>query len=588
MALTDFITLTGPGNAFYQGDEVALRAQAQLTTLYNVLAARPTSVGGNLSGQDLGTFNAMNPLGPGVYEFNSSAQLTGTLVLDGLNDPDSVFVFKIGSTLTTASGANVVLLNGATGDNVFFQVGSTATLDTSTTFNGQIVALTAINLLTSTTVPCGAVLARNAAVTLDTNTIGICVVEGVAGEIDDILEDAETPPSDTAQDVADALEDYIAQYGPLPPGFAILAALLTPEELADALEQLAGQIGGSVAPVVRDSTDGFLTLVTGGRGGPGMAIAPMNPNQGQGNTVSALGYWPAPGTQFGAFNALSGDPGAAGSTTNFWLAGHGGMSLVEGDDDAGIHDRSAIDFGLAGGFDVHSGPAVIGVAAGWGSTRFELSDDLSSGSSDALQGAIHARVDGEAFYLKGGLAAAGLAITTDRIVTIAGEDHLHAEFNAVDFGAQAEAGYRLGILTPYVGVSGNAFFAPAYSETATEGVSTFALDYDAQTVLSARTEIGARLDWSTQFANGASLSLATGAAWAHDFRSDNSIGASLQALQGSSLTISGADTARDSLLLDAGVEIAFDGGLAIGGSLDGEFSENAQAYGGSLALSYAW
>src|ERR1700685_462030 len=98
----------------------------------------------NLSGQNLGG----ETLIAGVYCFNSSAQLTGTLTLNGQGNPNAVWVFQIASTLTTASNAGVVLINGAQNFNVFWQVGSSATVGTGTTFIGNILALASITLTT--------------------------------------------------------------------------------------------------------------------------------------------------------------------------------------------------------------------------------------------------------------------------------------------------------------------------------------------------------------------------------------------------------------------------------------------------------
>jgi len=149
--------------ALHLGDAVALQAQTDLTTAYNTLAGLPCDV--DLSGTDLGGLT----LAPGVYCFSSSAQLTGALVLDAENLVDPLFVFKIGSTLTTASNASVSFINGTT-CNVYWQVGSSATIGTNTSFAGNIVALTSITMNTGASLS-GRALARNGAVTLDTNTV---------------------------------------------------------------------------------------------------------------------------------------------------------------------------------------------------------------------------------------------------------------------------------------------------------------------------------------------------------------------------------------------------------------------------------
>jgi hypothetical protein len=109
-------------------------------------------------------------LAPGVYNSASSIGLSGALTLNGGGNPNAIFVFQAGSTLTTGSASQINLINGAQSCNVFWQVGSSATLGTGSTFRGTIIALTSITVTTGVTVD-GRVLARNGAVTLDTDTI---------------------------------------------------------------------------------------------------------------------------------------------------------------------------------------------------------------------------------------------------------------------------------------------------------------------------------------------------------------------------------------------------------------------------------
>jgi hypothetical protein len=152
----------------HAGDPAAAQAQSDLTTTYNQLASMACTT--DLTGQDLGG----KTLTPGVYCFSTSAQLTGTLTLDGQGNSNAIFVFKMGSTLTTATASSVVLIDGASSCGVFWQVGSSATLGTGTALAGTVIALTSITLNTSASVS-GRLLARNGAVTLDDNHVALCV-----------------------------------------------------------------------------------------------------------------------------------------------------------------------------------------------------------------------------------------------------------------------------------------------------------------------------------------------------------------------------------------------------------------------------
>ena len=157
----------------YPGTAVATEAEADALTAYNLLRSSIYAVTQDLTGQDLGGLT----LTPGVYTFNSSAQLTGLLTLDLVGDPNSLFIFRIGSTLTTASSSSVATIHGTRGDNVYWLVGSSATLGTDSGFQGNIVADQSITLTTGANIANGSALALNGAVTLDTNNVSDSVPE---------------------------------------------------------------------------------------------------------------------------------------------------------------------------------------------------------------------------------------------------------------------------------------------------------------------------------------------------------------------------------------------------------------------------
>ncbi len=204
------------GGTIHAADAVALQAQNDVTTAYNALVSQICTA--DLTGQNLGGMT----LTPGVYCFSSSAQLTGTLTLNALGNANAVFIFKIGSTLTTASNASVVVTNGGLNCNTYWQVGTSATVGTGTTFAGNILALTSITLTTGARV-FGRTLARNGAVTLDTNTVdrSACVVLAGPGGCPVITIAPATLPAATVG-VA-FTQAFTASGGTAPYTFAVIA-----------------------------------------------------------------------------------------------------------------------------------------------------------------------------------------------------------------------------------------------------------------------------------------------------------------------------------------------------------------------------
>lgn len=172
-AITGFPPGTATGTT-HAADAVALQAQNDVTTQYNALAAAACSA--DLTGQDLGG----QTLTPGTYCFSSSAQLTGTLTLNAQGNANAAFIFKTGSTLTTASASSVVLINGGNPCGVAWQIGSSATLGTTTSFIGNLIALQSITLNTGANI-IGRALARNGAVTLDTNNVSFATCTAGGG-----------------------------------------------------------------------------------------------------------------------------------------------------------------------------------------------------------------------------------------------------------------------------------------------------------------------------------------------------------------------------------------------------------------------
>jgi hypothetical protein len=164
-AITGFPPGTVVNGAIHTNDASAIAAEAALAIAYNDAAGR--TVGAITKAGDLGG----QTLTPGLYKSTSSLAITtGNLTLDAQGDPNAVFIFQMASTLTTGSSIQVILSGSANPANIFWQVGSSATLGTTSVFEGNILALTSITLTTGATLN-GRALAENGAVTLDSNPV---------------------------------------------------------------------------------------------------------------------------------------------------------------------------------------------------------------------------------------------------------------------------------------------------------------------------------------------------------------------------------------------------------------------------------
>jgi uncharacterized protein with beta-barrel porin domain len=570
------VAITGfpPGlvnGTIHAADAVAAQAQADNTAAFNALAARPITT--NLTGQNLGGMT----LTAGVYGFNTSAQLTGVLTLNGQGNANSVFVFNIGSTLTTASASSVLFINSAQGANLYFVVGSSATLGTNTLFAGNILALSSITLTTGASINCGSALAQNGAVTLDTNNITVCQAAAP------VVPAPPTPPPGNAGAVADTIAAFIANGGTLPPAFLNLLNFLTPAQLADAFAQLSGEAGTGVAPAGVQAMNSFLSLVTN----PFDNNRPFNEN---------------PATPAMIRKALPfGGPAPDPRRWGIWAAGYGGQGNAAGDaTGAGSHDRSVKNFGYATGLDYRVTPfTMVGFALAGGGTSYGLAEGFGSGHSDMFQAAVYTSTRIQAAYVSAAAAYAWHRVSSDRYLTLAGTDHLRADFSANSIGGRIEGGYRFAIpnllgwpgqsgFTPYAAGQVQSFRTPSYSEFAVGGSPIFALTYDARTTTTVRSELGAWSDWSVRIDYGTTLVLRSRAAWAHDEWSKPDMTASFQALPGSSFVVTGAAPATDLLLASSSAEIWFANGFSAATRVEGEFAERSQKYAVSGRLRYVW
>jgi outer membrane autotransporter protein len=575
------------------GDGPTITAQNSLTTAYNNLAGRPTTV--NLSGQDLGGLTLV----PGVYNFGSSAQLTGTLTLNGLNNPNSVFIFNIGSTLTTASASAISLINMAQGANVFWRVGSSATLGTSTSFAGDILALTSITLVTSASITCGAAWARNGAVTLDTNKISLCaLISGAPGAPGGVvlgptgfpLFTSLLPSSASVNDfsVATGLDSAIGSGVTVPLSFLNLFNL-TPSELANALTQLSGEAGTGAQESGFRMMNSFLSLLAN----PFAENRGLAPERPRPPLVYKAPIYKAPAAP---------EP----RRWSVWGAAYGGGGNINGDPNGvGSNNLTTRDFGFATGLDYRVAPdTAVGFALAGGGTSWGLAAGLGGGRSDVFQAGLYGLQQYGAAYLSGALAYGSYWANTSRTLTFAGSDTLSASYNAQSFGGRLEGGYRLtpwapfsvmpfsvipfGVI-PYAAVQAESFRTPGYSESGSLGApDPFALSYAAQTATLVRSELGSRFDHGFAQADGSSVVLFGRAAWAHDWQSNPNLTASFLGLPTATFVVSGATPPKNLALATAGAEWFWRDGWSFMAKLDGEFAKGSDAYIGTARVRYSW
>ncbi|WP_456734362.1 autotransporter outer membrane beta-barrel domain-containing protein [Bradyrhizobium sp. USDA 3364] len=274
-----------------------------------------------------------------------------------------------------------------------------------------------------------------------------------------------------------------------------------------------------------------------------------------------------------------------------WAAGYGGSQTTSGNAVLGSNNSSSSIYGTAVGADYRFSPNTIaGFALAGGATSFSV-NGLGWGRSDLFQAGAFVRHTVGAAYLSAALAYGWQDITTDRIVTAAGADHLRANFNANAWSGRLEGGYRTATpwigLTPYAAAQFTSFELPNYAESVATGGSAFALNYAAKSVTDVRSEIGLRSDKSFAV-DGGIATLRGRVAWAHDFNPDRSAAAVFQSLPGAAFVVNGAAQASDSALTTAALEMTWRNGWSAAATFEGEFSDVTRSYAGKGVMRYTW
>ncbi len=241
-------------------------------------------------------------------------------------------------------------------------------------------------------------------------------------------------------------------------------------------------------------------------------------------------------------------------------------------------------FGAVAGASYHFTPDTqAGFSLGGAGSSFDVANGFGGGRADVFNAAVYAKHTWGAAYVAGLLGYSWQDTTTDRTVTIAGVDRLHASFRAQAIATRLEGGWRYATpvvgITPYAALQATTFYLPSYGETATSGSNTFALNYASKNVTATRSELGAKFDKAMPVQGGV-FTLKARAAWAHDWNADRSATATFQTLPGATFSVNGAQPSADAALASLGAEMKWHNGWTVAGRFDGEFSRTTAGYTG--------
>ncbi len=379
------------------------------------------------------------------------------------------------------------------------------------------------------------------------------------------------------QNVANAITNSFNTSGNIP----IVFGALTPSGLT----QLSGEVGASFAQVAFQAGTAFLNAMLNASFDERFSASGFGP----------IGYAdevrPAAAKTFAEFDPKQSS--SFDSRYGIWGSAYGGSGTINGDGATGSHITTSQTYAFASGLDYRVTPdTLVGFALAGGGTHWSLDQGLGSGRSDMFQAGVYGKTRWGAAYLAGALAYSFHDVTTDRTVTIAGNDALTANFRANVFSGRLEGGYRYAMpwlaFTPYGAVQVQSVALPAYGESATSGASQFALNYGSRSVTTTRTELGARFDKSYLLGRGKTLTLYSRAAWAHDFNDSARASANFQVLPDSNFIVNGATPAEDGALVTAGADYKLTSGWSVGAKFGGEFSNTTSVYSGSGTIRKIW
>jgi probable HAF family extracellular repeat protein len=396
------------------------------------------------------------------------------------------------------------------------------------------------------------------------------------------------------QNVANALTNFFNATGGIPAVFGTL----TPAGLT----QASGELATASQQTTFDAMNLFLGLLTdpfvAGRGA-GVTAGATSSQLAEESDASAYAAGGKPRSKderdaYAAVYRKASIRDTFDPRWSVWSAAYGGSQTTDGNAALGSNNTRSGIGGVAVGADYLFSPRTIaGFAVAGGGTGFSVNGQ-GTGRSDLFQAGAFVRHTAGPAYVSAAVAYGWQNVTTDRTVTIAGTDLLHANFNANTWSGRVEGGYRFvapwmgGVgITPYAAGQFTTIDLPAYAEQAIAGANTFALAYGAKNVTDSRSELGIRTDKSYPMQNGI-FTLRGRAAWAHDFNPDRNIGATFQTLPGASFVVNGAAQASDSALVTGSAEMKWLNGFSLAGTFEGAFSSVTSSYAGKGVARYTW
>ncbi len=591
---TIYAVLTGSAGLIKDGPGTVVLTASNSYTGATTVNGGTLEVDGSIASSSLVTVNAGGILsGTGIVDPAVTTIMSGGVLAPG-NPTNRTGTLTITGDLAFQSGAfYLIQVNGAAAGSVSVTGATTlagATVDAvfagTTGLVNKYKILTATGGVSGTFAP--AVVNTNLApglsdtLSYDANNVYLNLTASLG---------AGQGLNTNQQNVATSINKFFNSGGALPAAFA---SLFGSPGLANALTQASGELGTGSEQTTFDAMNAFMSLLTDpfmGRGnGFGGATAPAAYAD---DSDQASAY--AASRRNDAFAMFTKAPPAQFLPRwSVWAAGYGGTQSTDGNAALGSNSATSRIAGTAVGADYLFSPDTLaGFALAGGGTSFSV-NNLGSGRSDLFQAGAYWRHTNGPAYVTAALAYGWQDITTDRNVTIAGLDHLRAEFNANTYSGRIEGGYRFvapvvgGVgITPYAAGQFVTFDLPAYAETVVSGAPNFALNYGGQSVTDGRSELGIRTDKSFAVQNGI-LTLRSRFAWAHDFDPNRSIAATFQTLPGASFVVSGAAQASDSALTTASIEMKWRNNWSAAATFEGEFSNVTQSYAGKGVVRYIW